>query len=57
MKTEGGKTLAQASAEIAAKLTADKRKAAIEDIVAKLQDAVDGGHNFTEAAAIGEAFR
>jgi peptidyl-prolyl cis-trans isomerase D len=51
VKTEGGKSLAQAKPEIAAKLTADKRKAAIEDIVAKLQDTVDAGHNFTEAAA------
>ncbi len=52
VKTEGGKSLAQARAEIAAKLTADKRKAAIEDMAAKLQDAVDAGHNFTEAAAM-----
>ena len=37
--------------EIAAKLTADKRKNAIEDIVDKVQNAVDGGSNFTEAAA------
>jgi peptidyl-prolyl cis-trans isomerase D len=50
-KSEGGKSLAQARAEIAAKLTTDKRKAAIEDIAAKLQDALDAGHNFTEAAA------
>src|SRR3954447_26255511 len=52
VKTEGGKSLAQAHSEIAAKLAADKRKAAIEDMAAKLQDAVDGGHNFTEAAAM-----
>jgi peptidyl-prolyl cis-trans isomerase D len=51
VKTEGGKSLAQARAEIAAKLTADKRKAAMEDMVDKLQDAIDAGHNFTEAAA------
>jgi peptidyl-prolyl cis-trans isomerase D len=51
VKTEGGKSLAQARAEIAAKLTADKRRAAIEDIAAKLQDALDAGHSFTEAAA------
>jgi peptidyl-prolyl cis-trans isomerase D len=52
VKTEGGKSLAQARSEIADKLTADKRKAAIEDMAAKLQDAVDAGHNFTEAAAM-----
>ena len=47
----GGKTLAQARAEIAAKLTADKRKSAIEDLVDKVQSAIDGGSNFTEALA------
>src|SRR3954453_19422906 len=52
VKKEGGKTLAQAREEIAAKLNTDKRKAAIEEMVAKLQDAVDAGHNFTEAAAM-----
>jgi peptidyl-prolyl cis-trans isomerase D len=55
VKTEGGKSLAQARSEIADKLTADKRKAAIEDMAAKLQDAVDAGHNFTEAAAMVKA--
>jgi peptidyl-prolyl cis-trans isomerase D len=50
VKTQGGKTLDQARPEIAAKNTADKRKNAIEDMVDKLQDAVDGGSNFTEAA-------
>ena len=51
VKKEGGKTLDQAKGEIAAKLTADKRKQALEDIVDKVQDSVDGGSNFTEAAA------
>jgi peptidyl-prolyl cis-trans isomerase D len=50
-KTTGGKTLDQARAEIAAKLNADKRKQAIEDLVDKVQNAVDEGSNFTEAAA------
>jgi peptidyl-prolyl cis-trans isomerase D len=50
-KTEGGKSLAAARAEIAAKLNADKRKQAIEDLVDKIQDALDGGANFTEATA------
>ena len=51
VKKGGGKTLEQARNEIAAKLTADKRKGAIEDLVAKVQDALDNGSNFTEAAA------
>jgi peptidyl-prolyl cis-trans isomerase D len=51
VKTQSGKSLAQARDEIAAKLNADKRKSAIEDLVDKVQDAVDNGSNFTEAAA------
>jgi len=51
VKKGGGKTLEQARSEIAAKLTADRRKGAIEDLVAKVQDALDNGSNFTEAAA------
>src|SRR6185312_2948685 len=46
IKSGGGKTLEQARAEIATKITADKRKSAIED---KVQNALDGGSNFTEA--------
>jgi peptidyl-prolyl cis-trans isomerase D len=49
VKAGGGKTLEQARSEIAAKLSADKRKAAIEDLVDKVQNALDGGANFTEA--------
>ena len=51
VKTEGGKTLAAAHSGIAAKLTADKRKRAIDDLVDKVQTALDGGSNFSEAAA------
>jgi peptidyl-prolyl cis-trans isomerase D len=51
VKTTGGKSPDQARAEIATKLTADKRKNAIEDLIDKVQDAVDGGSNFVEAAA------
>jgi peptidyl-prolyl cis-trans isomerase D len=47
----GGKTLAQARGEIAAKLNTDKRQQAIEDLVAKIQDLVDEGATFSEAAA------
>jgi peptidyl-prolyl cis-trans isomerase D len=50
VKTVGGKTLDQAKSEISAKITADKRKSAIEDMVDKVQDALDNGSNFTEAA-------
>ena len=51
VKTVGGKSPDQARTEIAAKITADKRKNAIEDIVDKLQDSIDNnGLNFTEAA-------
>ena len=50
IKTVGGKTLDQAKAAIAAKITADKRKNAVEDLVDHVQDVVDGGANFTEAA-------
>jgi peptidyl-prolyl cis-trans isomerase D len=51
VKAQGGKSLDQVRGEIAAKLTADKRKQAIEDIVDKVQNAVDNGGSFTEAAA------
>jgi len=51
VKAGGGKTLDQAKAEIAAKLTADKRKNAIEDLVDKVQNALDEGSNFNEATA------
>ena len=51
IKAGGGKTLDQARAEIAAKLTADKRKTAIEDLVDKVQTAFDDGSNFSEAIA------
>jgi peptidyl-prolyl cis-trans isomerase D len=51
IKSGGGKTAEQARAEIGAKITADKRKAAIEDMVDKVQSALDGGSNFTEAVA------
>ena len=37
VKTTGGKTLDQARGEIAAKVTADKRKEAIEDIADKAE--------------------
>ena len=51
IKAGSGKTLDQARAEIAAKLTAEKRKAAIEEQVDKIQTALDEGGNFNEAIA------
>jgi peptidyl-prolyl cis-trans isomerase D len=52
IKSTGGKTLDQAKPEIAAKLNEEKAKEAIEDIVDKVQDAIDNnGANFAEAAA------
>ena len=51
VKTAGGKSLAEARSDIATKLTADKRKQAIEDLVDRVQTAVDDGGNFGEAAA------
>ncbi len=51
MKTVGGKSIEQARSEIASKITADKKKNGIEDIVDKVQSAVDAGSNFTEAVA------
>ena len=51
VKTIGGKSLAAAKTEIAAKLTDERRKEALEDLVDKVQDSVEGGSNFSEIAA------
>ncbi len=48
--TRPGKSLAAARGEIADKLTAEKRKTAIGNLVDKVQDAIDDGANFDEAA-------
>lgn len=50
VRREGGKTLDRTRSEIAARLNTEKRKQALEDLVAGIQDAVDEGSNFTEAA-------
>jgi peptidyl-prolyl cis-trans isomerase D len=52
VKQIGGKTLAAAKPEIIAKLNDQKRKDALEDLVGKIQDAIDNGRNFTEAVAL-----
>lgn len=51
VKTIGGKSLDQARSEISSKITADKRKTTIEDMIDKIQDAIDNGSNFTEATS------
>lgn len=51
VRREGGKPLAAARSEIAAKLTADKRKDALADLVQQVEDAIAEGSNFAEAAA------
>ena len=51
---EGGKTLDSARSEIVEKLVGEKRKEAIEAIVDKVQDAIDSGGSFPEAAAAGK---
>ncbi len=48
--TVGGKSLAETKAEIASKLTDEKRKEALEDLVDKVQDSIEGGSNFSEVA-------
>ncbi len=50
VQSQPGKSLAQARGEIAQLLTAEKRKNALADLVDKVQDALDGGSNFDEAA-------
>jgi peptidyl-prolyl cis-trans isomerase D len=51
-RTQPGKSLAEARSEIAAQITSEKRKEAIADLVDKVQDALDGGSNFAEAARL-----
>ena len=51
VRREGGKPLAAARAEIAAKLTEEKRKGALADLVSSVEDALAGGRNYSEAAA------
>src|SRR5262249_43561420 len=51
IKAGSGKTLEQARGEIFTKVTADKRKSAIEEMVDKVQSALDSGSNFSEAVA------
>ena len=54
IQREGGKSLAEARGEIATKLAADKRKEALEALVDTVQNALDEGSSFAEAAAAGK---
>lgn len=51
VKSSGGKSLAAAKAEIAAKLNEQKKSEALDDLVNKVQDAIDDGRNFSEVVA------
>lgn len=50
VRAESGRSLAQARDEIAARLTAEKRKEALTDLVTRVEDAIADGSNFVEAA-------
>jgi peptidyl-prolyl cis-trans isomerase D len=45
-----GRTLAQARGEIAAQLAVTKRKEALTDLVTRVEDSIDGGASFADAA-------
>ena len=51
VRGEAGKSLADARGEIVARLTADKSKEALLDLVAKVEEAIEGGSSIVEAAA------
>jgi peptidyl-prolyl cis-trans isomerase D len=50
VRSQPGRALAQVRSEIAERLTGEKRQNALADMVDKVQDAIDGGANFEEAA-------
>ncbi len=49
-KVQPGKSLAQVRGEIADKITTEKRQNALADLVNKIEDQLDGGASFDEAA-------
>ena len=51
VRGEAGKSLADARGEIVTRLSADKRKEALLDLVAKVEEAIEGGSSIVEAAA------
>ncbi len=50
VRSQPGRSLAQARSEIEPRLSAEKRKEALANLVDRVQDALDGGANFQEAA-------
>lgn len=51
IRRESGRSLEQARGEIAARLTAEKRKNALTDILTRVEDQIAEGANLSEAAA------
>ena len=51
VRGEAGRSLGQVRAEIAARLTADKRKEALVDLVTRVEESIEDGASLTEAAA------
>jgi peptidyl-prolyl cis-trans isomerase D len=51
VRGETGRTLADARGEILAKLTADKRKEALLDLVTKVEESIEDGASLAEAAS------
>ncbi len=51
VRGEPGRSLAEARGEIVPRLTADKKKDALLDLVAKVEEAIEGGSSIVEAAA------
>lgn len=51
IRQEGGRSLADVRAELAASISAEKRKSALSDLASTIESEVDGGANFQEAVA------
>ena len=51
IQNDSGRSLAEVKTAIATKLTADKRKAAVADLVTKVEDSIADGSSFAEAVA------
>ncbi len=50
VRREAGRSLAEARGEIVTRLTAEKRKEALLDLVAKVEEAIEGGSSIADAA-------
>jgi len=51
VRGEAGRSLAEVRGEIVARLSANKKKEALLDLVAKVEEAIEGGSSIVEAAA------